>query len=68
VRKKSITNSEPFVKKMKKCQVTWGGDFLTHTVYCRLHSVVRPSVCHMLAVHSRVSVMLLLPSLINTTQ
>jgi len=32
--KKSIKNSQPFVKKMKKCQVPWGGGdfFLTHTV------------------------------------
>jgi len=31
VYKKLITNFQPFVEKMKKCQVPWGGG-LTHTV------------------------------------
>jgi len=28
--KKSITNCQPFVKKMKKCQVPWGEFFDSH--------------------------------------
>jgi len=32
--KKSFTNSQPFVKKMKKCQVPWGG-FFWLTLYIR---------------------------------
>ena len=42
--KKSITNSQPFVKKMKKCQVPWGGFFwltlYTLFIYrCRTYTV-----------------------------
>jgi len=33
VRKKSINNSQPFVKKMSKMSGPSGGIFLTHTVY-----------------------------------
>jgi len=29
--KKSIKNSQPFVKKMKNVRTPRGGDFLTHT-------------------------------------
>jgi len=31
--KKSIKNSQPFVKKMKNVRTPQGGFFLTHTVY-----------------------------------
>jgi len=39
---KSITNSQPFVNKMKKCQVPLGGGiFLTHTVYDNIVECLR---------------------------
>jgi len=36
--KKSIKNSQPFVKKMKNVRTTQGGIFLTHTVYYKIYS------------------------------
>jgi len=35
-----MKNSQSFVKKMKKCQVPLGGDFLTHTVQKKLINVI----------------------------